>query len=56
MKKYIIKLEDGKFVEKFYKSSVCVTSVIKRGGKYSRSIANKRLDNLKLNGELLESD
>ena len=51
--KYIIKLTDGKFVEQFFKASICVTSDIKRAGKYTKSIANKRLKNLNLKGELI---
>ena len=41
--KYIIKLKDGKFVEQFFKASICVTSEVNRAGKYTKSIAKKRL-------------
>jgi hypothetical protein len=51
--KYIIKLTDGKFVEQFFKNSICVTTEIKKAGKYTKSIANKRLKNLNLQGELI---
>jgi hypothetical protein len=51
--KYIIKLEDGKYVEQFFKSSVCVTSEINRAGKYTKSIASKRLQNLNIKGTLI---
>lgn len=51
--KYIIKLTDGKFVEQFYKASICITSDMKKAGKYTKSIAKKRLENLNVQGELL---
>jgi hypothetical protein len=51
--KYVIKLADGKFIEQFFKTSVCVTSDIKRAGKYTKSIAIKRLNNLNLEGQLI---
>jgi hypothetical protein len=54
--KYIIKLTDGKFVEQFFKASICVTSDIKRAGKYTKSIANKRLENLNVKGELINAN
>jgi hypothetical protein len=54
--KYNIKLADGKFVEQFYKASICVTSEIKRAGKYTKSIAKKRLENLKVSGELISAN
>jgi len=54
--KYIIKLTDGNFVEQFFKSSICVTSDIKRAGKYSNRIGNKRLENLNVKGELIKAN
>jgi hypothetical protein len=54
--KYIIKLTDGKFVEQFFKTSICVTSDQKRAGKYTKSIAKKRLINLNVTGELINAN
>lgn len=51
--KYIIKLTDGKFVDQFFKNSICVTSDINMAGKYTKSIANKRLEKLRIKGELI---
>ena len=51
--KYIIKLANGEFVEQFFKTSICVTSEIKRAGKYTKSIAKKRLENRNITGELI---
>ena len=51
--KYNIKLTDGKFVEQFFKNSICVSSDIKKAGKYTKSIANKRLEKLNIKGELI---
>jgi len=54
--KYIIQLMDDKFVEKFFKSSVCVTSDQEKAGKYTKSTANKRLENLNLKGKLINAN
>jgi len=54
--KYVIKLTDGKFIEKFFKNSICITSDIKRARKYTKSIAIKRLENLNIDGELLKAN
>ena len=51
--KYLIKLSDGKYVEQFFKSSVCVTDKISSAGKYTFSLANKRLLNANLTAELI---
>ena len=51
--KYIIKLEEGKFVEQFFKTSILLTDNIKRAGKYTKAIALKRLENLNVKGELI---
>ena len=55
-RKYIIKLTDGRFVEQFFKTSIRVTTNIKRAGKYTESIANKRLENLNVKGELINAN
>jgi hypothetical protein len=47
---------DDKFVEKFFKSSVCVTSDQEKAGKYTKSTANKRLENLNLKGKLINAN
>jgi hypothetical protein len=54
--KYIIKLADGKFVEQFFKASICVTSDMKKAGKYTKGIAKKRLENLNITGELINEN
>lgn len=52
--KYVIKLQDGKFIEKFFKTSVVSTSEINRAGQYSKSIAIKRIENLNIQAELIK--
>jgi hypothetical protein len=54
--KYIIKLQDGKYVEQFFKSAVCVTNEINKAGKYTKSIANKRIENLKIKAVLINAN
>jgi hypothetical protein len=51
--KYLIQLEDNKFVEQFSKNSIAVTNNIKMAGKYTKSIANKRLLNFNIIGALI---
>ena len=51
--KYLIQLEDGKYVESFFCKGICITSKKENAGKYTKSIANKRLSNLNTKGVLI---
>jgi len=51
--KYIIKLESGKYIEKFFASGIVTTSDIKLARKYSKSDAIKRIAKWDLKAELI---
>lgn len=53
MRKYIIKVADGYFIERFFKTSIVVTQFEISAGRYTKSIANKRLSKLNIEGELI---
>jgi hypothetical protein len=53
--KYIIQLEDGKLIENFFKNGFCQTDDIQKAGKYSKIIATKRIENLKIKATLIKA-
>ena len=56
MKTYKIKLQDGTFVEKFFKSSILITEDIKFARSYNKTTAIKRMTEKSVNNyELIEN-